>query len=73
MKVLLTLFEHLVGVNYFNNDTNMEFITTNIAEHNGMIVAYRALVLLTCWTGREEKSPIRVTDVIRMKELSIRL
>ena len=66
-------FEHLVGVNYFNDDTDLEFTTTRIAEYNGMIVTYRAPVLLTDRTGREEKPPMYVADIIRMEELNIRL
>ncbi len=62
-----------MGVNYFDNDTNLEFVTTRLTEHNGMIVAYQAPVLLTGRTSREEKFPIHVADVIRMKTLSIRL
>ncbi len=40
-------FDHLVGAHYFDDETDLEFITTGIAEHNGLIVAYRAPVLLT--------------------------
>ncbi len=59
-------FDHLVKAHYFD-DTDLEFITTRIAEHNGMIVAYRAPVLLTGRAGREEKSPIHVADVMKMR------
>ena len=38
-------FDYLVGAHYFDDDTDMEFITTRIAERNGLIVAYRAPVL----------------------------
>ncbi len=43
----------LVGVNYFD-DTDLEY--------NGMIVAYRAPMLLTGRTGREDKYPIHVGE-----------
>ena len=66
-------FDHLVGAHYFDDDTDLEFVTTRIAVHNSLIVAYRAPVLLNGRTGREEKSPIHVADVIRMRELSLRL
>ena len=66
-------FEHLVGEKYFDDDTDLEFVTTRVALHNGLIVAYRAPVLLNGRTGREEKSPIHVVKVVRMRELSIRL
>jgi hypothetical protein len=39
---------------------------------NCLIVAYRAPVLLGGRTGREEKSPIHVADVMRMRELSLK-
>ncbi len=38
-----------------------------------MIVAYRAPVLLTGRTSREEKSPIHVADVMKMREAILRL
>ncbi len=63
-------FDHLVGAHYFNDDTDLKLVTTRLAEHNGLIVAYRAPVLLNGRTGRKEKSPIHVADVVRMKELS---
>ena len=66
-------FDHLVGAHYFDDDTDLEFVTTRIAVHNNLIVAYRAPVLLNGRTVREEKSPIHVADVIRMRELSLRL
>ena len=66
-------FDHLVGAHYFDDDTDLEFVTTRIAVHNSLIVAYRAPVLLNGRTGREEKSPIHVADVIRMRELNLRL
>ena len=66
-------FDNLVGVNYFDDDTDLEFVTTRIAVHNSLIVAYRAPGLLNGRTGREEKFPIHVADVIRMRELSLRL
>ena len=28
-------FDYLVGAHYFDDDTDLEFITTRIAEHNG--------------------------------------
>ena len=59
-------FSHLVGAKYFDDDTLLEFITTRVAEWKGLIVAYRAPVLIAGQIGREEKSPIHVADVIRM-------
>ena len=60
-------FRHLVGENYFDDDTLLEFVTTRVVEYKGLIVAYRAPVL-DGRTGREEKSPIHVADVMRMRE-----
>ena len=66
-------FQHLVGEIYSDDDTLLEFVTTRIAEYKGLIVAYRAPVLDSGRTGREEKSPIHVADVIRMRESNLRL
>ena len=64
-------FQHLVGENYFDDDTLLEFVTTRVVEYKGLIVAYRAPVL-NGRTGREEKSPIHVADVIRMSQMNLR-
>ena len=61
-------FNHLVGENYFDDDTHLEFRTTRVEEYHGLIVAYRAPVLAGGRVGREEKSPIHVADVIRMSQ-----
>ena len=45
-------FDHLVGAHYFDDDTDLEFVTTRIAVHNSLIVAYRAPVLLNGQVGR---------------------
>ena len=58
-------FLHLVGAKYFDDDTLLEFITTRVDVWKGLIVAYRAPVLADGTSGREEKSPIHVADVIR--------
>ncbi len=50
--------------------TVLEFITTRVAEHNGV---YLAPVLMSGRTIREEKSPIHVADAIKMRKLSFRL
>ena len=60
-------FQHLVGENYFDDDTQLEFVTTRVTLWKDMIVAYRAPVL-NGKTGREEKSPIHVANVMRMRE-----
>ena len=64
------LFHHLVGAKYLDDDTLLEFITTRVEVWKGLIVAYRAPVLADGKTGREEKSPIHVADVIRMSGLN---
>ncbi len=28
-------FDHLVGAHYFDDGTDLEFVTTRLAEHNG--------------------------------------
>ena len=66
-------FQHLVGESYSDDDTLLEFVTTRVVEYKGLIVAYRAPVLGNGRTGREEKSPIHVADVMRMRESSLRL
>ena len=42
-------------------------------ENKGLIVAFRAPVLADGRTGREEKSPIHVADVVRMSEANLKL
>jgi hypothetical protein len=66
-------FQHLVGESYSDDDTLLEFVTTRVVEYKGLIVAYRAPVLSNGRTGREDKSPIHVADVMRMRESSLRL
>ena len=58
-------FQHLVGENYFDDESGLEFQTTRIAIYQGLIVGYRAPVLQGR-LGKEEKSPIHVADIVRM-------
>ena len=64
-------FQHLVGEHYYDDDTQLEFVTTRVVESKGLIVAYRAPIL-DGRAGREEKSPIHVADVIRMSQSNLR-
>ena len=66
-------FQHLVGEAYTDDDTRLEFVTTRVVESKGLIVAFRAPVLADGRTGREEKSPIHVADVVRMSEANLKL
>ncbi len=66
-------FQHQVGETYFDNDTLLEFIATRVVEYMDAIVAFRAPVLISRKIGREEKSPIRVADVICMSAVNARL
>ncbi len=59
-----------MGANYFDDNNDVKL---RLAEHNELIVAYLAPVLLNDRAGQEEKSSIHIADVIRMKELIIRL
>ena len=59
-------FTHLVGTKYFNDETRHEFMNTRITLYDGLIVAYRAPVPSNGVTGKEEKSPIHIADVIKM-------
>ena len=45
----------------------LEYMNTRIAEYKGYIVVFRAPVLENR-TGREEKSPIHVADVVRLMD-----
>ena len=63
----------LVGEAYTDDDTRLEFVTTRVVESKGLIVAFRAPVLADGRTGREEKSPIHVADVVRMSEADLKL
>jgi hypothetical protein len=65
-------FQHLVGKKYLDDDTFLEFVTTRVVEYMKHIVAFRAPVLAGGKTGREEKSPIHVADVIRMSDSNSR-
>ena len=59
-------FKHLVGMKYQDEDNQLEYQNTRVAEFKGYIVVYRAPVLGEDQRGHEEKSPIYVADVIRM-------
>ena len=63
-------FHHLVGANYFDDDTLLEFITTRMVENTDAIDAFRAPVLASGKIRRE--SPIHVADVIRMSDSNSR-
>ena len=59
-------FAHLIGKKYRDTDM-LEYMNTRIAEYKGYIVVFRAPVLENR-TGREEKSPIHVADVVRLMD-----
>ena len=59
-------FAYLIGKKYRDIDM-LEYMNTRIAEYKGYIVVYRAPVLVNR-TGREEKSPIHVADVVRLMD-----
>jgi len=59
-------FNHLVGMKYQDEDNQLEYQNTRVAEFKGYIVVYRAPVLGEDQHGLEEKSPIHVADVVRM-------
>jgi hypothetical protein len=59
-------FVHLIGIKYIDDESGLEFETTRIAIYQGLIVGYRAPVLLGGKLGKEEKSPIHVADIVRM-------
>ena len=63
-------YQHLVGMSYIDDEEQFEFQTTRVVEYQGLIVAYRAMVLEDGSLGREEKSPIHVLDVVRMMGIS---
>ena len=63
-------FEHLVGLSYIDDESGLEFETTRVLTHKGLIVGYRAPVLSNGKLGREEKSPIHIADIVRMHGLS---
>ena len=59
-------FVHLIGIKYIDDESGLEFETTRIAIYQGLIVGYRAPVLLGGKLGKEEKSPIHVADIVQM-------
>ena len=62
----------LVGEVYFNDDTLLKFLIRGV-ESKGLIVAFQAPVLADERTGRDEKSPIHVADVVRVSEADLKL
>ena len=57
---------------YFKDDMLLKFVIRGV-ERKGLIVEVRAPVLADGRTGREEKSPIHVADVVRMSEANLKL
>ena len=64
-------FEYLVGVRYVDDESLLEFETTRVTTHKGLIVGFRAPVLRSGERGVEEKSPIHIADIVRMLGMSI--
>ena len=62
-------FDHLVGVKYIDNELDLEFVTTIVTTHKGLIVGFRAPVLRDGKLGVEEKSPI-LADIVKMCGMS---
>ena len=48
----------------------LEYVNTRVGEYKGYIVAYRAPILGSGSTGKEEKAPIHVADVVKLIEES---
>lgn len=63
-------FDHLVSVKYIDNELELEFVTTRVTTHQGLIVGYRAPVLRDGKVGVEEKSPIHIADIVKMCVMS---
>jgi hypothetical protein len=63
-------FDHLVGVKYIDNELELEFVTTRVTTHKGLIVGFRAPVLRDGKLGVEEKSPIHIADIVKMCGMS---
>ena len=55
-------FEYLIGVRYVDDESLLEFETTRVTTHKGLIVGYRAPVLRDGKRGVEEKSPIHIAN-----------
>ena len=64
-------FEYLIGVRYVDDESLLEFETTRVTTHKGLIVGYRAPVLRDGERGVEEKAPIHIADIVRMLGMSI--
>ena len=67
----VAIFEYLIGVRYVDDESLLEFETTRVTTHKGLIVGYRAPVLRDGKRGVEEKSPIHIADIVRMIGMSI--
>ena len=63
-------FDHLVGVKYIDDELELEFQTTRVTTHKGLIVGFRAPVLRDGKLGKEEKSPIHIADIVKMCGMS---
>ena len=65
---LVSNFEYLIGVRYVDDESLLEFETTRVTTHKGLIVG-----CATRWEERRwgKKSPIHFADIVRMQGLSI--
>ena len=57
--------EYLIGVRFVDDESLLEFETTRVTTHKGLIVDYRAPVLRDGERGVEEKAHIHIADIVQ--------